>query len=68
MGTFDFGVPDMPALLAKVSCPVTLGLGSEDRFVRPVNYEELGVDVVTFDGLGHNPHVEDPAAVVEVLR
>ena len=68
MGTFDFGVPDMPALLAKVSCPVTLGLGSEDRFVRPVNYEELGVDVVTFDGLGHNPHVEDPAIVVEVLR
>lgn len=68
MGSFDFGVPDMPALLAKVSCPVTLGLGSEDRFVRPVNYEELGVDVVTFEGLAHNPHVEDPAAVVAVLR
>ena len=26
MGTFDFGVPDMPALLAEVSCPVTLAL------------------------------------------
>jgi pimeloyl-ACP methyl ester carboxylesterase len=68
MGTFDFGVPDMTALLAEVSCPVTLGLGSEDRFVRPVNYEELGVEVVTFEGLGHNPHIEDPAAVVAVLR
>ena len=67
MGTFDFGVPDMPALLSAVSCPVTLALGSEDRFVRPTNYEELGVEVVTFDGLGHNPHIEDPAAVVAQL-
>ena len=67
MGTFDFGVPDLPALLAKVSCPVTLALGSEDKFVRPANYGELGVDVVTFDGLGHNPHMEDPAAVVALL-
>jgi pimeloyl-ACP methyl ester carboxylesterase len=68
MGTFDFGVPDMPALLAEVSCPVTLALGSEDRFVRPANYGALGVDVVTFDGLGHNPHIEDPAAVLELLQ
>ena len=68
MGTFDFGVPDMPAILADVSCPVTLAVGSEDRFVRPTNYGELGVDVVTFEGLGHNPHIEDPAAVVELLR
>jgi len=67
LGTFDFGVPDMPALLAAVSCPVTLALGSEDRFVRPVNYGDLGVDVVTFEGLGHNPHLEDPAAVVALV-
>ncbi len=67
MGTFDFGVPDMPALLAEVSCPVTLALGSEDQFVRPTNYGELGVDVATFEGLGHNPHIEDPAAVVALL-
>jgi pimeloyl-ACP methyl ester carboxylesterase len=65
--TFDFGEPDMPALLADVSCPVTLGLGSEDRFVRPVNYGDLGVEVVTLEGLGHNPHIEDPAAVVALL-
>lgn len=67
MRTFDFGVPDMPALLADVTCAVTLALGSEDRFVRPANYESLGVDVVTFAGLGHNPHLEDPAAVVDLL-
>ena len=68
MGTFDFGVPDMPALLAKVGCPVTLGRGSEDVMVRAANYEDLGVEVVTWDGLGHNPHVEDPAALVATLR
>jgi pimeloyl-ACP methyl ester carboxylesterase len=67
MGTFDFGVPDMPALLAEVSCPVTLALGSEDRFVRPANYGELGVEVVTLEGLGHNPHMEDPSALVALL-
>ena len=67
MGTFDFGVPDMPALLADVTCPVTLALGSEDQFVRPANYGELGVEVVTFEGLGHNPHMEDPSALVALL-
>lgn len=67
MGTFDFGVPDMPELLAQVSCPVTLALGSEDKLVRADNYEGLGVEVVTFEGLGHNPHVEDPAALVALL-
>lgn len=67
MGTFDFGVPDMPALLAAATCPVTLARGSEDQLVRAANYAELGVDVVTFEGLGHNPHVEDPAAVVALL-
>ncbi|WP_188113383.1 alpha/beta fold hydrolase [Nocardioides humilatus] len=67
MGTFDFGVPDMPALLAASSCPVTLGRGSEDLMVRAENYEGLGVEVVTWEGLGHNPHIEDPAALVALL-
>lgn len=67
MSTFDFGVPDMPALLADVSCPVTLARGSEDQYVRADNDADLGVDVVTFEGLGHNPHIEDPAAVVALL-
>jgi pimeloyl-ACP methyl ester carboxylesterase len=67
MATFDFGVPDMPALLAGVSCPVTLARGSEDAMVRAASYDGLGVEVVTFDGLGHNPHVEDPAALVALI-
>ncbi len=71
MRTFDFGVPDMPALVAAARCPVTLGRGSEDLMVRAANYAHLGadheVDLVVWDGLGHNPHIEDPAAVVRLL-
>lgn len=67
MGTFDFGVPDMAALVAAARCPVTLARGSEDGMVRAANYEGLGAEVVTFEGLGHNPHVEDPAALVALL-
>jgi len=65
--TFDFGVPDMPTLLARLDCPVTLARGSEDHLVRPANVSDLVDDPVTLDGLGHNPHVEDPAAVVALL-
>jgi hypothetical protein len=38
-----------------------LKLAGLDRLVSPD-------DPVTLDGLGHNPHVEDPAAVVGLLR
>lgn len=65
--TYDFGVPDMTALLASVDVPVTLARGTEDAFVRAANLEGLDVETVTFEGLGHNPHVEDPAAVVALL-
>jgi len=41
--------------------------GSEDKLVREANYRDLGVDVVRLDGLGHNPHVEDPAALAALL-
>lgn len=65
--TYDFGVPDLPALLAGVDVPVTLARGSEDHFVRAENLTALVADPVTFEGLGHNPHVEDPTAVVALL-
>jgi len=64
--TFDFGVPNMPALLAGTTARVTLGRGSEDHLVRDANVE-LVPDAVTFDGLGHNPHVEQPGAIVRLL-
>jgi pimeloyl-ACP methyl ester carboxylesterase len=66
--SFDFGVPDMRALVDATTCRLTLARGSEDHLVRPENVSEYVDDPVTLDGLGHNPHVEDPASVVALLR
>ncbi|RYP83423.1 alpha/beta hydrolase [Nocardioides guangzhouensis] len=67
-GTNDLGTPDIAAALARVGVPVVLARGSEDPFVRPENVSDLVDDPVTLAGLGHNPHVEKPAAVVDLLR
>jgi pimeloyl-ACP methyl ester carboxylesterase len=66
--SFDFGVPDMRALVDASTCRLTLARGSEDHLVREANVNEYVDDPVTLDGLGHNPHVEDPAAIVALLR
>jgi len=65
--SFDFGVPDMRSLVDASTCRLTLARGSEDHLVREVNVSEYVDDPVTLDGLGHNPHVEEPAAVVGLL-
>lgn len=65
--TYDFGVPDLPALAASAGAPFTLARGSEDHLVRHENLLDVVPDPVTLDGLGHNPHVEKPSAVVELL-
>ena len=46
---------------------MVLARGSEDPFVRPDDVTDLVDDPVTLDGLGHNPHVEEPAAVARLL-
>jgi pimeloyl-ACP methyl ester carboxylesterase len=66
-GTNDLGTPDIAAALGRVGVPVVLARGSEDPFVRPENVGDLVEDPVTLDGLGHNPHVEEPSAVVGML-
>ena len=65
--TFGVGVPDMAALLAAAACPVVLARGEHDPMV---THEQLGAlvdDPVTLPGLGHNAHVEDPAAVLALV-
>jgi pimeloyl-ACP methyl ester carboxylesterase len=66
--TFGVGVPDMRALLDAVTCPVVLARGEHDRLVTHEQLAELVPDPVTLPGLGHNAHVEDPAAVLRLLR
>lgn len=64
--TFGVGVPDMAGLLAAVSCPVVLARGEHDPMVSHDDLAALAPDPVTLTGLGHNAHVEDPAAVLEL--
>lgn len=65
--TFGVGVPDMAGLLATVSCPVVLARGEHDPMVSHDDLAALVPDPVTLPGLGHNAHVEDPAAVLRLL-
>lgn len=61
--TFGVGVPDMAGLLARATCPVVLARGEHDPMVSDADLRALVPDPVTLPGLGHNAHVEDPAAV-----
>jgi pimeloyl-ACP methyl ester carboxylesterase len=65
--TFGVGVPDMEALLAAVACPVVLARGEHDPMVSHEQLAALVAAPVTLPGLGHNAHVEDPAAVLALL-
>jgi pimeloyl-ACP methyl ester carboxylesterase len=66
--TFGVGVPDMAGLLASVQCPVVLARGEHDPMVTHEQLAALVPDPVTLTGLGHNAHVEDPAAVLALVR
>lgn len=64
---FGVGSPDMPRLLANAQCPVTLAVGENDPMSRPEQLRMLASDSVVLPGLGHNAHVEDPAAIAALL-
>jgi pimeloyl-ACP methyl ester carboxylesterase len=66
--TFGVGVPDMVGLLDRAACPVVMARGERDHLVSDAHLRALVPDPVTLAGLGHNAHVEDPAAVVELVR
>jgi pimeloyl-ACP methyl ester carboxylesterase len=65
--TFGFGRPDIAPLLASAPCPVRLARGERDRLVSDEDLTAIVPDPVTLEGLGHNAHVEDPAAVLGLL-
>ncbi|WP_030489270.1 alpha/beta fold hydrolase [Micromonospora chokoriensis] len=64
---FAVGEPDLAALLAATDVPVVLARGEHDPMVTDEQLKEYGVPVATLPGLGHNAHVEDPAAVLALL-
>lgn len=66
--TFGVGVPDMTALLDRATCTVVLARGENDSMVSDTDLQALTPNTITLRGLGHNAHVEDPAAVVSLVR
>jgi pimeloyl-ACP methyl ester carboxylesterase len=65
---FGVGAPDMPRLLAEARAQVTLARGEHDPLVTDDQLARLQTTSVTLPGLGHNAHVEDPAAVAALLQ
>jgi pimeloyl-ACP methyl ester carboxylesterase len=67
-GAFGVGAPDMPRLLAEARAQITLARGEYDPLVSEDQLARLQAARVTLPGLGHNAHVEDPAAVAALLN
>ncbi|MDQ0379608.1 alpha/beta fold hydrolase [Amycolatopsis thermophila] len=61
---FGVGAPDLDGLLAAARAPVVLAAGEHDPMC-PAGH--LPPDAVVLPGLGHNAHVEDPAALDPLL-
>ena len=61
--TFAVGRPHMAGLLANCPAEVVLARGESDHLVSEAQLRELVPEPVTLSGLGHNAHLEDPAAL-----
>jgi pimeloyl-ACP methyl ester carboxylesterase len=65
---FGVGDPAVAALLAAAGeTPVVLARGERDHMVSTGQLAALVPDPVVLPGLGHNAHVEDPAAVARIV-
>ncbi|GIJ60743.1 alpha/beta hydrolase [Virgisporangium aurantiacum] len=65
---FAVGEPGVAALLAAAPVPVVLARGERDPMVSTADLAALVPDPVDLPGLGHNAHVEDPAALLPLLE
>lgn len=64
---FGVGEPDAAGLLAAARCPVVLARGVADPMVSAEQLAALVPQPVDVPDAGHNAHVEQPAAVAELL-
>jgi pimeloyl-ACP methyl ester carboxylesterase len=64
---FGVGQPGVAGLLAAAPVPVVLARGEHDPMVDAAQLRALTPHAVDLAGLGHNAHVEDPAAVRRLL-
>jgi pimeloyl-ACP methyl ester carboxylesterase len=64
---FAVGEPHVAALLAAAPVPVVLARGARDPMVSTAQLAALVPEPVELPGLGHNAHVEDPAALLPLV-
>ncbi|MGQ0838862.1 alpha/beta fold hydrolase [Actinokineospora sp.] len=67
-GAFAVGRPDLPGLLAAARAEVTLAAGETDPMSQGEHLRALVPDPVILAGLGHNAHVDDPAALLALVE
>ena len=67
-GAFAVGAPDMEGLLAAGRAPVILAAGEGDPMSPLDHLRPLVPEPIVLAGLGHNAHVEDPAAVLPLVE
>jgi pimeloyl-ACP methyl ester carboxylesterase len=65
---FGVGAPDLPGLLAAARAPVILAAGENDPMSPADQLLALQPDPVIVPTLGHNAHVESPAALLPILE
>jgi pimeloyl-ACP methyl ester carboxylesterase len=64
---FSVGAPAMDGLLAAARGAVVLAAGEHDPMSPVEHLQALLPDPVVLEGLGHNAHVEDPAALLPLI-
>jgi pimeloyl-ACP methyl ester carboxylesterase len=65
---FAVGAPDLRGLLCAARSRVVLARGEHDPMVTDDQLVIPASTRVTLSGLGHNAHVEDPAATMTLLE
>jgi pimeloyl-ACP methyl ester carboxylesterase len=65
---FAVGAPDMDGMLAAARARVILAAGEHDPMSPLEHLAALVPDPFTLKGLGHNAHVEDPAALLPIVE
>ena len=66
--TAEVAHADMREIFRLAQRSVTLAAGEHDSMVAAEQMQALDPEAVILPGLGHNAHVEDPAAIWELIR
>jgi pimeloyl-ACP methyl ester carboxylesterase len=64
---FGVGAPNVPALLARATCPTILAAGERDPMCPPEHLLDAAPDGVVLPRAGHNVHVESPELLWPIL-